>query len=422
MKVVILSSSDSSGGAAIASYRLHNALIKAGVGSNMLVRHKCKPDLSIHSIHQPSYFVSKEIYPGFALEKFLFLPYEKSKEYRFIFSTNQFGFPVYKHSLIQDADIIHLHWINNAYISLKGLEKLLSLGKPIVWTLHDMWPFTGGCHYAGNCLNYLSGCGSCPMLNKPSSNDLSVKIFNRKEEIYRNKNLTVVTCSKWLAELAKGSSLFSNFKVFSIPNPIDQSVYYPIDKLEAREVLGLNIDKIYLLFVAGNIFDERKGIKYLVEALGILSESQETIKNLELLVIGKSNHNLSDLFQVPVNYFGQISGNDKIHKIYCAADAFLLPSLQDNLPNTIMESLACGTPVIAFETGGVPEMIEHKKTGFLAKEKSSESLAEGIKWLIETSDTHFQNTCIKFVTNHYSEKIVAEKYLQLYQSLTKNGR
>jgi glycosyltransferase involved in cell wall biosynthesis len=422
MKVVILSSSDSSGGAAIASYRLHNALNRYGVQSDMLVRHKCKPEDNIEVVDQINYFKNNEIHPRFALEKMFFIPFEKSKKERFAFSTGQFGFQVQEHPLIKKADIIHLHWINGGFLSIKSLHKLFKLGKPVVWTMHDMWPFTGGCHYVGNCQNYLKGCGSCPLLKRPSKNDCSARLFFKKEKIYTDKNITFVGCSNWMADIARTSILTNNKNILAIPNPIDQTLFFSNDKLKSKLSLGLNADKITLLFAAGNIFDERKGIKYLVEALKILSVSSDISNRLELIVIGKSNTELTNYFPVPVNYLGQISGTENMREIYSAADAFLLPSLQDNLPNTIMESLACGTPVIAFKTGGVPEMIEHKITGFLADEKSGESLADGIKWLMENVNKDFINPCTEFVSKHYSEKIVASRYLALYESLLKNGK
>jgi glycosyltransferase involved in cell wall biosynthesis len=420
MKVVILSSSDGSGGAAIASYRLNRALIKNDLSSNMLVRHRyTRDDPTIQSVGQMEYFAQKEVHPRFALEKLFFLPYEKSKKDRFVFSTNRFGFKVHNHPLVKDADIIHLHWINDAFLSLSELRKILALGKPVVWTLHDMWAFTGGCHYAGNCLNYKLNCGMCPVLKNPSQNDLSAKIFRIKDKLYDNKNLAIVTCSKWLTGIVKESALLGGKKILSIPNPIDQSEFHPETVGKIREELGLSEKKIYLLFAAGNIFDERKGIKYLIEALDILKRFPDLIKRIELLVLGKSNVNLDSYFPVRIKYFGQISGADKICKIYNASHAFLLPSLQDNLPNTIMESLACGTPVIAFNTGGIPEMIQHLETGFLAQSGSSESLAEGIRWLVENYSADIQKKCVSFVTENYSEIVVSTRYKELYKELLK---
>jgi glycosyltransferase involved in cell wall biosynthesis len=421
MKVLILSSSDVSGGAAIASFRLHCALIKNGVNSNMLVRHRSScADSSILAVNQLNYFAQKEIHPRFALEKLFFMPYEKSKKVRFAFSTNKFGFPIHNNNLVKEADIIHLHWINNAFISLLEIEKIFSLGKPVVWTLHDMWSFTGGCHYAGGCENFKLKCGNCPILKNPSTNDLSSTIFDRKKKIYADKNFTIVTCSKWLAKIASESTLLKSYRILDIPNPIDQKVFHPMDERKTRVDLGLNEKKIYLLFAAGNILDERKGIRYLIEALDLLKEDSEVINKIELLVVGKSKGDLNSYFPVPTKYLGQVYETEKMCKIYNAAHAFLLPSMQDNLPNTVMESLACGTPVIAFETGGIPEMIVHHKTGFLAKEYSSNSLAEGIKWIAENSHIDFQADCTGFVNNNYGEKKVAGEYVKLYQKLIRH--
>jgi len=421
--LVIISKSDLDGGAAIAAYRLFRALKKNIFSwhSEMLVQRSLSNDLNLTSVlkGKSGKYISLLT---LALEKLFFMFSEKNRTVRFQFSLGNTGIPIMNYKIVREADIFHLHYVTQGFLSLNTIEKLLQTNKPMVWTLHDMWPFTGGCHYSGECKFYQWGCGNCKFLKSPSPNDLSAALFRKKEKIFQNKNITVVACSKWLAKIAKESLLFKGVKIIDIPNPIDQTEFYSIDKKNAKKELGLKENKIYLLFAAGNIFDERKGIQYLIDALKLLSETPELIKNIELLVMGKSNINLNDYFPVPVNYFGQVSGIENLRRIYNAADSFLLPSVQDNLPNTIMESLACGTPVIAFKTGGVPEMIIHKETGFLAEERSAISLSDGIKWLVENTNTDFQKPCTEYVKNNYSEEIVAGKYANLYQSLINDGQ
>ena len=431
MQITILSTFDNQGGAAIAASRLNKALNHKGLMSNVLVQDKKGQDSTIQSIAN-TWFQKKMALARFALDRLQFVFYEKSKEVRFSFSQATVGVDISSHPLIQQSDVIHLHWINFGFLSLNSLDDLIKTNKPIVWTLHDMWVFTGGCHYSGDCENYLNACGNCiPFLKNPSDKDLSNQVWQRKAEIFAKSNFTVVACSEWLAQKARQSSLLHGKTILSIPNPIDTKVFYPIDKTIARTHFGLSPDKKYILFAAVKISDVRKGFAYFEKALSMLDVQfsmfgleenlniENRTTNIELLIFGQAQ--ASDFAGIPfkVNLLGQLSDIDSIAKAYSAASVFVIPSLEDNLPNTIMESMACGTPVVGFEVGGIPEMIDHLNTGYLAKYKSSEDLAKGIEFVLQEAD--YQALCDnsrKKVIENYSEEVVAKKYQEVYQSMS----
>ncbi len=349
----------------------------------------------------------------------MFLKDEKDPSLRFAFSPASTGFDISNHPLVQEADILHLHWINQGFLSIQSLDRLFKLGKPIVWTLHDMWPFTGGCHYSGSCIEYNEHCGYCPFLRKPAKNDLSNQIFIRKKRIYSNANMSVVACSKWLRSLSAESNLFQGRDVTSIPNPIDTGVFRQMDKNECRISLNLPTDKKLVLFGAANLLDVRKGFRYLIEALTIVKENFPTLsQKIELVVFGKLNENITKQLPFTIHNLNFVSDQEKLVKIYNAADVFLLPSLQDNLPNTVMESMACNTPVVGFRIGGVPEMVVHEKTGFLAEAKNSLSLATGLYETLFLNDTNRMGMAARERAEElYAESVVASQYLKVYENI-----
>ncbi len=412
MKILIINKSDTTGGAAIAARRLKDALQANNHEVKMLVQEKLSNDSSILSTTTGKFKKYYNLWL-FILERLYFLFHEKSKDIRFAFSPAIAGEDISKHPLVKEADVIHIHWFNQGYLSLKSLKKLLKLNKKIVWTLHDMWAFTGGCHYAGNCSNFEISCGNCKFLKKPGQKDLSSRILKRKQKILENSNLQIVTCSNWLANKARKSSLLKNIDVKAIPNPIDISVFKPSDKSELRNQLNLPQEKKLILFGAANIMDERKGLKYLVEALKKLKEKNTQLaEESEILLFGKSNEEFLKQLPLKINNLGLIFGEQNIAKVYAAADVFVLPSLEDNLPNTVMESLACGTPVVAFDTGGIPEMIGHKKNGYLSEYKSVEDLLNGLIYVLTTDLT--EET--KKFNSSFLQKNVAQKYFEVYKS------
>lgn len=286
-----------------------------------------------------------------------------------------------------DPDIIHLHWINHGFINIEALAKL---NKPIVWTLHDMWPFTGGCHYSNECTAYKSQCGNCPALGSQKENDLSRTIWKRKSKAWKNLNLTIAAPSNWMANCARESSLFSELPIEVIPNGLDTSEFKPVDKKMARQLMNLPQDKHLVLFGAANVQDVRKGMHLLLPALDKL-HSNGLKDKIELMVFGAASSQMQDV-EFKVNSLGRLNDNISLSLAYSAADVFIAPSLEDNLPNTLVESLACGTPGVAFNVGGIPDIIDHKHNGYLATPFEPESLAEGIQWVLQADESQALRT------------------------------
>ncbi|MBN2807640.1 MAG: glycosyltransferase family 4 protein [Prolixibacteraceae bacterium] len=412
MKVLIINKSYYSGGAGIAAGRLFQTLKLAGADVSLLVldptlhEEKKLIRLTINSWQRLKWWGM------FLAERLYFLPFEKSKALRYAFSPAVAGIDISKHPAVRDADIIHLHWYNQGFLSHRSLRKLYALGKPVVHTLHDMWAFTGGCHYNGSCERFTDQCGQCIYLKNPSAHDLSFKGIQLKKDSYQNAKLTIVTCSRWLGTMAAKSSLLKEKQVLAIPNSIDINYYQPLHRNEVREALHLPSHRQLVLFGAANLNDPRKGLSYFLEVLELVKA------DFDIVVFGKNSVLMKQQSRYKVHDFGLIASAEKMKALYQAADVFVLPSLQDNLPNTVMESLACGTPVVAFETGGIPEMVDHLVNGYIARYQSSSELAAGIEWVLKNNTGNVLGKAAREkVLRVYSEEVVAQQYLQLYEKV-----
>lgn len=396
MKVVILNTSERTGGAAVAAGRLGKALSRAEIQVDKLVR----KDTWLNRFR-------------FYWERLIiFLCNHLNRKNLFAVSIANTGTDLSGHPLVKGADIIHLHWINQGFLSLKDIQALVKLNKPIVWTMHDMWPCTGICHHARDCEKFQTECESCFFLNSKGK-DLSTSVFNNKLSLYKDANITFVGCSQWLSGRARKSYLLRDKTILSIPNPIDTEVYHPMDQGTARELLGLPSGKKLLLFGALNVTDKRKGIDYLIAALRKIEKP-----DVELVVFGQVKDDIRDLFPVPIHSMGYLSDESKIVALYNAVDMFITSSLEENLPNTIMESMACGTPCVGFEIGGIPEMIDHRVNGYVANYKDANDLANGIQWVLEHGDRQaLSDACVKKVQENYTDEVIAGKYLALYQNI-----
>jgi glycosyltransferase involved in cell wall biosynthesis len=317
-------------------------------------------------------------------------------------------------------DVVHLHWIADGFI---GIESLSALTTPIVWTNHDMWPFTGGCHYSGSCKRYEVACGNCPSLASTHEGDLSHWTHQRKMRNWSNLSLTVVSPSKWLAACAASSSLFSRVPIHVIPNCLDTKVFYPRDKDLARKALGLCPTGKIILFGAGrSTEDPRKGFPQLLGALRIFIESKGVgAQEIALVIYGADHVATGSDAIIPCrhHFLGSIANDQVMAQLYASADVFVAPSLQDNLPNTVMEALSCGTPVVAFRVGGIIDMVDHLQNGYLADVGDVTDLATGISYVLDDEERHarMQATARRKVINTFSEAIVAEAHYRLYSAL-----
>lgn len=409
MKVLIVNTHDISGGAARAAYRLHQALQSTGIESNMLVRFKKSDD---YTVIGPETIIKKVFYWRRPKLDALPLRYYKNKTQTLFSPAWLPSGSIVDRINSSDADVVHLHWIADG---MMRIEDIARIKKPIVWSLHDMWAFTGGCHYDEECGKYKSGCCSCPVLGSNKVKDLSRSVFARKQRTFAKiDNLTIVGLSRWLTDCASQSSLFANNQVVNLPNPIDTTKFIPVNKVQARMTLNLPTDKKLVLFGAiSATSDPRKGYTELVKALGTITNS----KDIELLVFGSSHSDNTIQCDFATHYLGHLD-DDSLHLLYCATDVMVVPSLQENLSNAIMESLACGTPVVSFDIGGNRDLIEHKENGYLAKPFIPTDLAEGITWVLNSSNYEVLSKNARYkVIKCFDSKVVAKRYIELYKSV-----
>jgi len=327
------------------------------------------------------------------------------------------------HAWFKEADIIQLYNTHGGYFSHLALPGI-SKRKPIVWRLSDMWPMTGHCAYSYDCERFKIGCGLCPYLSEYPSlkRDTTALLWKVKNWVYKRLNIIIVAPSKWIADLARQSPLTSRFKICIIPNGLDIQIFKPVKKEIARKALDIDLDKKVVFFSAHSVKDHRKGGVLLKEALSKLAK--KNIQNVILLVAGSESESYANEFDFPVKHVNFISNDTMMVNMYSASDLFVLPTLADNLPNGIIESMACGTPVVSFNVGGVPDIIKHMKTGYLARYKDSDDLAEGIKILLEDNNLRnsLSNQCRKLIEQEYSSDLQAERFKSLYEDLLKNGK
>ena len=411
MRIALINTYSHNGGAAVACLRLAEALSAQNHEVRMVVASQNQPhDLVTPYAHN---FVKKLHYlSAFAAERLHFLPYEASKSVRFAYSPASFGVNILDMPEIKNAELLHFHWVNHGFLSLNFFKKLQKLNKPVVFTLHDQWLFTGGCHYSDACQNYVNGCGNCFFIKKPHKNDISHKIWAQKNEILQELNPQIVTCSHWLAQKARESSIFRHTPVNAIANGIDTQVFSPASQADARAKLNLPQNTPLILFAAGNVADPRKGFSYLTQALTMLDS---TLPKPELLIFGKSDPKTMENLPLKAHHLGKLHTQSHIAAAYNAANVYVSPSLQDNLPNTIMEALACGLPVTAFDTGGIPEMVQHQHSGFVAPQKDVAALAQGIGFCLQNGAMLGENAR-NFALSHYDYAHIAKKYLQIYHT------
>lgn len=413
MRILIVNTSEQTGGAAVASNRLLKALNKMGVEAKMLVREKETDNANVIKLHK--HYLQK-IY--FLFERLcIFFNLHFRKKHLFEIDIANSGNDITSLSVFKKSDVIHLAWINQGMLSLNSIKKIITSDKAVVWTMHDLWPATSICHYPKRCKRYESSCQHCPILPaNGSEKDLSAKIWAKKNKVYNSGHIYFVTCSKWLCKEAKHSSLLKEHTIQSIPNPIDTHFFKPLDKHEARKKLNLPNDKNIILFVSQRVTDNRKGMDLFIEAINyIAKEYPEIKKNSCIAILGGHAEEIANLLSLPTYPLGYVSDKENIRDVYNAASVFVLPTREDNLPNTIMEAMACGVPCVSFKVGGIPEMIDHLHNGYVAKEHNPQDLAQGIKWVLNNANyTQLSTAAIEKVIHTYSERNVAEQYINLY--------
>jgi glycosyltransferase involved in cell wall biosynthesis len=409
MKILHISTSDIEGGAARSAYRLHNSLQTVGVHSSMLVRAKNSSDNQVYAEK------SLRTKLGPMTERYVLRGYPNREQ-------TSFSAPWLPDVLARavqrlSPSIVNLHWVGTGFVKIETLKQFQ---QPLVWTFHDMWAFTGGCHYDQDCGRYKTSCGQCPQLNSGKEADLSRRIWQRKVRAWEKINLTIVTPSRWMMECAAASSLLQSRRIEVIPYGLDTERYKPQNRTFVRSLLGLPPDKQLILFSSMSTKDRRKGFHLLQSTLKILEQSglQDQI---ELVVLGASQASDAQTWGIKTHYMGRQGDDISLALIYAAVDVFVAPSLQDNLPNTVLEAIACGTPCVAFKIGGMPDMIEHGYNGYLAKPYEVADLAKGIEWVLD-SERHLQlcDQARQKVEQCFTLERQGQQYHTLYTELLEN--
>jgi len=411
MKILIVSTFDQEGGAARAAHRLHSGLLSENIESQMLVQHREKDDLLINGPETLYERITAKI--RHRLERFPQKLKKKRTKTYFSYCNPPFSKSVINQINRIKPDIVHLHWIGCGMINL---ELLKYINAPIVWTLHDNWAFTGGCHTMWDCTRYQSICGMCHVLHSNSKKDVSTHQFNKKLNALKNINsLTIIALSHWLADCAKKSLILNKKKIICLPNPIDTQKFKPIDKKVARNLCQLPENKKLILSGAIGIdHDPNKGYEHFFKAIEKLN-----IQDTEIVLTGtlKQDSRLSKFFKC--HYMGRLTDDISLIALYNSCDIMVVPSIQENLSNSIMESLSCGTPVVGFDIGGNSDMVDHMQNGYLANPYNTDDLASGINWVLDKSvySNDLNNNARIKVVNNFDQKSVIKKYIQIYKSL-----
>ena len=391
------------GGAARAALRLHFGLLQNNVNSKFLSLSKNSECLS-EVFKYPPYnrATYKKVLSRFGLFK---NSYQRNKKISIKGDFECFTFPktdydILDHPLVKDADIINLHWIANF---LNYPSFFLKINKPIVWTLHDMNPFMGGFHYEGDLNCNHSGFSLIEEQLRTQKRDL----------IHQKSNMHIITPSNWLGKCSKKSKTFNRYQHFVIPYGLDTQIYKQRNKAFCSELLGVDCNKKVILFSSGNLNNKRKGFNVLLKALERLDSNK-----YRCIALGNKTEKVKRSF--PVQYLGHVNEERYLSCIYSAADVFVIPTLEDNLPNTVLESLACGTPVIGSDVGGVPDMVRPGITGMLFEPGNSEELAQKIEEFFALSEEkrkEMSDNCRRIAIEEYDLSVQAKAYIELYEKI-----
>lgn len=420
MRSVILSTYDIQGGAARAAWRLHKGLLHLGHESAMLTKHRksaepavCQANIEDSPGHR-AYLAQLDQARRTLIET------NRTDISNTYFSLPYPGYDLSVHPLVQEADVLNLHWVSEL-LSPETIARLHQLGKPMVWTLHDQRAFTGGCHYSAGCAAFESSCAICPQL-RDNSAQLTQNVLATARRLLP-RNLTLVAPSRWMAECARRSFLFGQARIEHIPYGIETDVFLPEDKARAREALGLEPHGFYFLFGADSCFDKRKGFEPLLASIALCLQNpafkeKAAAGRVRFISFGYASEQYLQT-GLPIRPLGHFDSDHKLRSLYSAADVFLLPSLEDNLPNTIIEAMSCGTAVIATDAGGIPELISHERTGLLVPVNQPQRYAAAMLFACEHPEQvkNWQHNALRHAQEHFPLEVQARKYVQLFEEL-----
>ena len=403
MNILHINQSDTAGGAAIAAYRLHQGLLAQGVDSRLLVGEVRTSSDRVAAVPR-QHLIENQLF-RFA--------WHLGLNYLHLIST----FNIPQHEFYQKADILNFHNLHTGYFNYLGIPRLTEK-KPAIFTLHDMWSFTGHCIYSYDCDRWKIGCGQCPYPETyPAIHRDNTRLeWKLKKWVYSRSNLTIVTLSLWLYEQAQ-QSMLNHFPIHHIPNGINTEIYKPLDHQQACSLLGIPTHKKVLMFGSQTLTDTRKGSDVLLKALSSLPQSlkAETV----LLTIGDGGEAISESVKMPTFNLGYVSSDHLKAIAYSAADLFIFPSRADNLPLVLQESMACGTPMVSFKVGGVPDLVRPGVTGYLAEPENIPDFCNGIVELLEDNNlrTAMAQNCCAIATQEYSIKLQVQRYVELYRQV-----
>jgi glycosyltransferase involved in cell wall biosynthesis len=402
LKVVHVCTHDH-GGAGVAALRLHQGLKVAGVESSMLVLSKQSQDPDVHLIGNLDAF-NKQWHD-------VLVNHPNRRQDLEYFSDAICNVDLSRNRIFAEADVINLHWVAGI-LNHSTLASMLQ-GKPAVWTLHDMNAFTGGCHYNWDCEKFMQNCGACPQLGSTQENDISAQAHIQKKTGYRGSNLHVVSPSEWLAGEARRSSLLRDRPVHVLPNGFPLDVFKPANREEVRDQLKIGQNRKVVLFGCESLLNVRKGFRYMLEAIALLAKDGHEPPLFCFFGSLPQGLNLPG----ETLSLGIIRDPSMLSAVYSMADVFVISSLQDNLPNVVPESLGCGTPVVGFHLGGIPDMIHHERTGYLVKSMNGLALATGIRWVLDNVNPSMRIRCRQYAEACFSQAVQAENYLGLYKRI-----
>lgn len=411
MKIVHLSFSIKNGGAALAATRLHKSMVAHGIDSHILayeVPAEAEADTGVVSLRSLKTRVLINLYRKLTL--FLLKLYPKRKES--LFSSNIWGLDLADNEVINKADIVYLHFLGDSFLSLNAVNKIRRKHKHVIWFLHDMFPITGGCHYSLSCEKYMEHCCHCPHLGGGKRIDLSYLQHELKLKLFRNSDIRVVGPSSWISDCAEKSSIFRGNKVVTISNLVDKAKFYNDYDERFGHSFGLSSVDIVILFVAhGGIDNPYKGWKYLYETMPNLE------KNYKIVVAGCEKP-LDRSFSDNVVFLGRFHSEDQMRKVYNLATLIVVPSLAESNCQTAVEALACGIPVVAFEVGGLVDIVDHRKNGYLARYLDSEDLWRGIDFIVNYPDKEFFRLGASLtIAGKFSEEVIIKKHKELIRSI-----
>lgn len=410
LSVVHFSTADLIGGSAQSAYRIHKGLQARNVRSRMLVGFRAGNDPDVDTVYagttgQWADRIANRVTSSLGYQ-YAYLPS---------------GHRVIRHPWVREADVIQLFNTHGGYFSPRILTTL-SRQAPIVWRLSDLWPMTGHCVYPGSCERWRTGCGGCPDLaTYPAlSRDTTADLFRRKERVYRNARITVVATSSWTEECARQSPLLGEFTTVRIPNGLDGRVFRPLDRNEARSILNLDPSKRIILFSA-HILDEnpRKGGNLLIEALNRTAFDPDSL----LLLVGQGGESWKNRVSCDLMCLGFQNDPDRMARIYAAADVVAIPSVVENLPNVLIEALACGRAVVACDVGGMADGVRHMETGYLARKHDASDIANGLKTVLGDADlrTRMGSSARTLFENQFDANLEIQRFQDLYAELAETG-